>query len=87
LLNPFESQESHFILKFNEMNAKTSVIVLNTDSKPLLDGSDTALLDAAPTTIKADLVWHLTINWTCRLSAIKSFNYFVILIMKEWRFK
>ena len=54
-VNPFESQESHFILKFNEMNAETSVIILNTDYKPLLDGSDNPLLETLLTTIKADL--------------------------------
>jgi outer membrane protein assembly factor BamC len=54
-LNPFESQELHYILKFSEMNGETSVIVVNSDSKPLIDGSDSTLLETLLKTIKADL--------------------------------
>lgn len=55
VFNPFAENEQSYILKFNEMNSKTAVTVLNSELHPIIDGMDNKLLVLLFDSIKADL--------------------------------
>ena len=53
--DPFESHESRYILKFNEINGATNVVLFDNNLKPITDGTDKKLLSTLQNSIRADL--------------------------------
>ncbi len=55
VFNPFAENEQNYILNFTELNAKTSVTVLNPQLQTIVDGASNKILTILFDAIKADL--------------------------------